>query len=133
MKGEPVAPKDDKSQRKGVIGFMDRLLALVDGVKGIAMIAAALSVGGASGTLLADAGVSRAESTAIADSVAQAHADTLREEIAELRQRQMDMFTAQVESDTALRAVLERRAADKEKAAAERKAVEKLINLGGTP
>jgi hypothetical protein len=123
----------EKQQRKGFLGGMDRLIALVDGVKGIAMIAVALSFGGASGTLLADAGVSRAESTAIADSVASAHADTLRREIAELRQRQMDMFTAQVESDTALRAVLQRRAADKEKAAAERQAVERLINLGGTP
>jgi hypothetical protein len=122
-----------KEQRKGFLGGMDRLIALVDGIKGLFMIAAALSVGGASGTLLASDGVSRAESTAIADSVASAHADTLRDEIAELRQRQMDMFTAQVESDTALRAVLQRRAADKEKAAAERQAVERLINLGGTP
>ncbi len=123
----------EKPQRKGFFGYTDRLIALLDGVKGIAMILAALSVGGASGTLMADAGVSRAESTGIADSVARVHADTLRSEIAELRQRQMDMFTAQVESDTALRAVLQRRAADKEKAAAERQAVERLINLGGTP
>lgn len=117
-----------KEPRKGFLGFMDRLIALLDGVKGIAMIAAALSVGGASGTLLASDG----DTAERVDSL-EVRMDTLEARQARQDQRQMDMFSAQVEADTALRAVLQRRAADKEKAATERKAVEKLINLGGTP
>lgn len=117
-----------KENRKGFLGALDRLIALVDGVKGIAMIFAALSVGGVSGTLMA----SDKDTASRVDSL-EVRMNALEARQTRTEQRQMDFFSAQVEADTALRAVLQRRAADKEQAAAERAAVEKLINLGGTP
>ncbi len=118
----------EKQQRKGFLGVTDRIIALLDGVKGIAMICAALSVGGASGTILASDG----DTAARVDSL-EVRMDTLEARQARTEQRWMDMATAQVEADTALRAVLERRAENKQKAAAERAEAERLINSGGTP
>lgn len=122
-----MAPKE---QRKGFLGFLDRLIALLDGVKGIAMILAALSVGGASGTLMASDGDAAARVDSLAVVV-----DSLKVSQRQDRERQMEMFSAQVEADTALRAVLERRAMNKRKAAEERAGTEKMFNdiLGGSP
>lgn len=115
----------EKPQRKGFLGYTDRLLELVNGIRGLLMIVTALAGGGAAGTLLSGdtARIERLE----------ARADSTDAKVERMERQQMDFFSAQVEADSSLRAVLERRAEDKEKAAAERKAVEKLINLGGAP
>jgi hypothetical protein len=118
----------EKHPRKGFLGTLDKAYAFVDGVRGIIMILGALSVGGASGTLMASDG----DTAARVDSL-EVRMDSLETRQTRQGQQQMDFFSAQVEADSSLRAVLQRRAADKEKAAAERQAVEKLINLGGTP
>lgn len=118
----------EKPQRKGFLGFMDRLITLLDGVKGIAILLVGLSAGGGAGTLMA----SDKDTAARVDSL-EVRMDTLEARQGRQQKQQMDFFSAQVEADSALRAVLERRAIDKQKAAQERKAVETLINLGGTP
>ena len=120
----------EKQQRKGFLGLLDRLISLLDGVKGIAMIFAALSVGGASGTLLASDG----KDTAARVDTLENRMDSLEIRQSRTEQRQMEMFSAQIAADTALRAELERRAADKRKAADSRAGTEKMFNdiLGGS-
>jgi hypothetical protein len=118
----------EKQPRKGLLGTLDKAYAFVEGARGLVMILSALSAGGITGSVLASDG----DTAARVDSLA-AEIDSVKAKQTRMDQRQMDMFSAQVEADTALRAVLERRAADQEKADAERKTIEKLINLGGTP
>lgn len=113
-------------KKKGFPAILEKVLALVDGVKGVIMILAALSVGGASGTIFAGGDTARVDSLEV-------RMDTLEARQGRQEQRQMDFFSAQVEADSALRAVLENRATDRWKADREREAVEKLINQGGTP
>lgn len=115
----------EKQQRKGFLGAIDKLIRILDGVKGIALLLGGLSLGGGVGTFAAS---DTARLEAQDDRI-----DTLETKVNRMEKQQMDFFSAQVEADTALRAVLERRAEDKVKAATERKAVENLINLGGTP
>jgi hypothetical protein len=117
-----------KENRKGLLGALDRAYAFVEGARGIIMILSALSAGGITGTVLASDGdtASRVDSLEV-------RIDSLEARQNRMELRQLDMFSAQVEADTALRAVLERRVANRAKAAAERRAVENLINLGGSP
>jgi hypothetical protein len=124
-----------KERRKGFLGALDRLIVLLDGVKGIAMICAALSVGGASGTILASDKdtAARLDTLEVRQDTTEARQSRMEERVDRMERQQMDFFSAQVEADSSLRAVLERRAMDRERAARERRAVEKLINLGGTP
>lgn len=118
----------EKPQRKGFLGFMDRLITLLDGVKGIAILLVGLSAGGGAGTLMA----SDSDTARMVDSLS-VELDSVKARVDRQQKQQMDFFSAQVEADSSLRAVLERRAQDKQKAAQERRAVETLINLGGTP
>lgn len=111
-----------KEPRKGIVGILDRLLVLMDGVKGIAMIFAALSVGGVSGTIIA----SDKDSVAKVDSLAM-EMDSLKARQTRMEGRQMEMFSAQVEADTALHAILEQRAADHRKGAESRASIERLF------
>ena len=120
-----MSPKTD---RKGLLGALDRAYAFVEGARGIIMILSALSAGGITGTVLA----SDSDTASRVDSL-EVRMDSMEVRQNRMERQQMDFFSAQVEADTALRAVLTRRAADKERAAAERRAVETLINLGGTP
>jgi hypothetical protein len=111
----------DKQPRKGLLGALDKAYAFVEGARGLVMILSALSAGGITGTVLAS------------DGDTAARVDTLEVKVRDMETRQMDFFSAQVEADSALRAVLERRAENKQRAAQERAIVEKLINSGGTP
>lgn len=113
----------EKQPKKGLSLIGEKLLGLILDPKVIGTILVSLGIGGGSGFALADAGG--------ADTARRV--DSLEARVTAVEQRQMDFITASLESDTSLRAVYERRAEDKEKAAADRKAVEKLINLGGTP
>jgi hypothetical protein len=119
----------EKQQRKGFLGATDRLIALLDGVKGIAMILAALSVGGASGTLMASD-----KDTAIRVDTLEKRVDSVSARQDRMERRQMEMFSAQIEADTVLRGILEHRAANKRRAAEDRADTEKMFNdiLGGS-
>ena len=74
----------EEPQRNGFLLFTDKVLKLVDGLKGIAMILAALSVGGASGTLIAG-GISPDTAKAIADSTVKAQIAPLQGAVTNLQ------------------------------------------------
>lgn len=74
----------EEQPRNGFLLFLDKALRLVDGLKGVAMILAALSVGGASGTLIA-AGPSVDTIKAIADSTVKAQMAPLQGAVTEAR------------------------------------------------
>jgi hypothetical protein len=125
----------EKQPRKGILGALDRVYAFVDGLRGLIMIVSALSAGGITGTVLASDGdtAARLDTLEIRQDSTAARQSRMEERVNRLERQQMDFFSAQVEADSSLRAVLERRAMDRERAAQERRAVEKLINLGGSP
>src|SRR5687768_4354261 len=108
----------EKQPRQGLLGALDKAYAFVEGARGLVMILSALSAGGITGTVLASDGDTAARVDSLAaefDSLA-TELDSVKAQQARQDQRQMDMFTAQVEADTAIRAVLERRAENKFKA-----------------
>lgn len=108
--------------RSPFLQFMDKALTLVDGLKGVAMILAALSVGGASGTLIAGgADEPRLDSL-------EARQDSLEIGFGQMQRNQLEMYSAQIEADTTLKAVLEGRAANRRKAETARAETEKLFN-----
>ncbi len=119
----------EKRPRSAFFQSTDKLIALVGGLKTIIAVLAALSVGGAGGTALSS------------DKDTSARVDTLEKRIDSVRirqdlmdRRQMEMFSAQIEADTALRVILEHRAANKRRAAEDRADTEKMFNdiLGGS-
>lgn len=126
----------EKQSKKGFPALLEKILTLVDGVRGIILILGALSVGGASGTLFAGSGDAERLDTL------EARQDTLetRLDSAEVTQKRMErnqieMYSAQIEADSTLKAVLEGRAANRRKAAEARAETNNLFNelTGGIP
>lgn len=117
-------------EKKKGFPLLDKLQDLVNGFKGLLMLLAALGLGGSGGLLMADAGAPAAR----VDSLA-AEVDTLKAGFGKMRQNQLEMYSAQIEADTALKAILEDRAANRRKAADARAETEKLFNeiTGGIP
>lgn len=98
----------ENTQRSGFLLFLDRALKLVDGLKGIIMILAALSVGGASGTLMAG-GVSPDTVRAIADSTTKAQLAPLTQQIQDIQQENRAAFGALMDALPAFKKAVEDR------------------------
>lgn len=115
--------------RNGFLLFLDKALKLVGGLKEVAMILAALSVGGASGTLMA-----KGSDTTRLDKI-EARQDSADATLRQMQQNQMEMFSAQIEADTTLKAVLQSRAADRRQAADARAETKQMFDelTGGNP
>jgi len=125
-------PKDygDQKPRSQFLQFTDKVLRLVDGIKGIAMILAALSVGGASGTLMASDG-----DTAARMDTLESRVDSLETGFGQMRREAMEMYSAQIEADSTLRVILESRASNRRKAKDALAETKQLFNeiTGGNP
>lgn len=119
----------EEQPRNGFLLFLDKALSLVNGVKGLALIFAALSVGGASGGLLA-----QDSSTAVTDSL-KVRVDSLEAGFGQMRREAMEMYSAQIEADSALRVILEGRAANRRKAQEALSTTKQLFKdiTGGNP
>ncbi len=119
----------EEQPRNAFLQFTDKVLKLVDGLKGIAMILGALSIGGASGTLMA-----KGSDTTRLDKI-EARQDSAEVTLRQMQQNQMEMFSAQIEADTTLKAVLESRAANRRQAAAARAETQEMFHelTGGNP
>lgn len=127
------------TEAKKPTAWLSQALDLVAGIRGILLLAGGLLAGSGGTWVMADAGVSRAESTAIADSTArvrvQAATDSLGGEIAGLKAENRAAFGALMDAIPAFKEAV--RARGQANADARQKKAESdqlLENLnGGTP
>lgn len=99
-------------------------------------VTALLAGGGVTGVAMAGGKDSaRLDSLEVRAARGEARQDSAEAETRRIGERQMEMFSAQIEADSTLRAVLEERAANRRKAAQARAATEKLFDdlKGETP
>lgn len=129
----------EKQLKKGP-EWLSKAAELATSIRGLAvLVLTALGVGGGSGFVLADAGVTRAESTAIADSTArvrvQAATDSLGGEIASMKAENRAAFGALMDAIPAFKEAVEARGQANAEARQKKAETDKLIeNLtGGTP
>ena len=105
--------------------WLSRLLALATDPKIIALVLAALGVGGGSGWVMADAG---GVTHTYVDSVAQATVAPVKEEVESMRKLQAEMWGAMMDKDTAFREAVEARAEANQEAQRKRAETEKLFH-----
>lgn|SRR3990167_8916094 len=105
--------------------WLSRLLALATDPKIIALVLAALGVGGGSGWVMADAG---GVTPTYVDSVAQATVAPVKEEVESMRKLQAEMWGAMMDKDTAFREAVEARAEANQEAQRKRAETEKLFH-----
>lgn len=128
-----------EKQPKKASEWLSKAADLVAGIRGILLLVGGLLAGSGGTWAVADAGVSRAESTAIADSVTRAQvkaaSDSLGGEIAKLKAESRAMVGGLMDAIPAFKEAMEARGQANAEARRKRAETDQLLDnlTGGTP
>jgi hypothetical protein len=101
-------------------------LEVLNGIRGVLLLAGGLAGGVGSGWVMADAGGADVNATQ-ADSIAQAAVAPVKKDMETMQRVQGEMWGAMMDKDTAFKAAVEARAAANQEAARKRSETEKLF------